>query len=288
MFLFCRICNKMPSEKFYKHLNSCHRIKLQDYFSDHPDQKIDYEKERREPWNKGLTEKDHPSIARYAQASRDYCNQKEIRQKLSDRMKQRYAKGDILDKETRRIVVKKGSDAWVKKIKDSSLEEKKVILAAFTSAGNKAQAEKRSSLTPEDYEHLYPWAKGKAAYHDCDFCKNQIIAWFGGKPRPKKRFCNKECFNNYLQKHPNYSISHTYRHIFHSEKMQTEYYLQSQLEYFLAVVLEESSQIKSWCTTPFVIPYLFDNKNRKYYLNFLVNGVDLVEVKSKYVFNMSP
>lgn len=284
----CRICQKVPVDKFYRHLNSCHKKKLGEYFFQFPDQREEYSQEKGQVWNKGQTKESHPSVAKYAQSVKEWACQDEVRRQQSERMRDRYSGGDILDKATRQRVVRAGSQGWVNRLQSSTLEETRQLLSNFTTAGNLAQAEKRSDLTPSDYERLYPWAKGKAAYHHCESCDKQMIVWFGGKPRPKKRFCGRPCFDEYMRRHPHYLLSCIKGQYFYSAKMGAEFYLHSRLEFWAATLMEGSAKVASWCTPPFVIPYLFEDRKRKYYPDFLINGKHVIEVKSSYVYSMTP
>lgn len=278
----CKICNKEIDKKFYRHLNSNHRMKKGDYLSRFPEQEDEYNQQKPVVWNKGLTAKDNSSVAKYTEAIREYSRRPEVRQKQSDRMKLRYAHGDILDAKTRARVVKSGNDGWIRKLKDASDEERKELLKAFTTAGNKSQKEKRHLLTPEDYNRMYPFAKGVARYHNCDYCGKQKIAWFGGKPRPKKRFCDEKCYQDYCFLHPSHTLPKTAT-MYYSTKMETEFCLRSKLELWLAQLFDNDKRVASWCTPPFHIKYEWLGKQRRYYPDFLVSGKYVIEVKSDYV-----
>ena len=283
--MLCKLCGKEIPSQFYRHLNGNHKITNSKYFNLFPEQKQEYERQKKPSWNKGLTAKDHPSIAKYAKCSKEYSNKQEVRDERSRRMKQRYAKGDILTLEQRMQVVKIGSDAWVKKITSVSDVERKELLKNFTTAGNVAQAEKRDLLTPEDYERLYPFAKGKARWYNCDQCGKKMIAWFGGKPRARKRFCNKDCWNSYQMLHPHYGFPHT--RPYYSTKMGVEFHLHSSLEEWFAILCDKSNNVVSWSTVPFNIRYEFGDKRAKYYPDFFVNQHIVFELKSYYFFKMN-
>jgi hypothetical protein len=283
--MICKICDRDVSDKFYRHLNSSHKMKKGDYLKMFPDQQEEYDDQVPENWNKGLTKGDHPSIAKCADSIREYSRRPEVRKKRSKQLKARYLKGDILDSETRARVVKAGSDGWVKRIKNADDEERKLLLENFTKAGNDVQNEKRHLLTPEDYNRLYPFAKGVARYHGCEYCGKQMIAWFGGKPRPKKRFCNQLCCHEFIKENPFYVYSHNVKR-FYSSKMRTEFCLRSKLELWVAELFEKDDRINSWCTPPFHISYEWEGKSRRYYPDFFTNEKFVIEVKSDYIRRM--
>jgi hypothetical protein len=290
--MFCKLCNKEIEKRFGPHINghriNGRRVNVEFYLELFPEQNEEYKKHRSKPnWNKGLTKFDHPSIMKYAIKSKEYHNKPEIKEKMSKMLKERYEKGDILTPEKRRYVVKVGSDAWVKKVKNSTFEERKEMLGNFVKAGNEAQKKRREFLTPEDYEKLYPFAKGKAAYYNCDFCSKQMIAWFGGKPRPRLRFCDKECWHKYQALHPNYVFSSNTRW-YYSEKMAVEFCLHSLYELWFAELLDNNNDVLNWSTTPYVIYYEFEGRKRRYFPDFLVNGKYLIEIKSDYIFKLGP
>ena len=281
--MICKICGKEIENKFYLHVNG-HRLKNKEYFVRFPEQIEEFKKQRTPQWNKGQTKENNSTIKSIADAVKIYCSSKEVRKERSQRMKKRYENGDILTKEQRESVVKKGSDAWVAKIKNATQEERVTLLEAFTTAGNQAQQERRHMLTPADYERLYPFAKGKARYYDCNYCGKQMIAWFGGKPRHKKRFCNISCWQDYQVKHPAYGFPNT--RMYYSNKMDTEFCLHSKLEELIAKILDESNKIENWSTIPFYIKYNLNGKDRRYYADFLINGKIILEVKSGYFFDL--
>lgn len=282
--MICNICGRYVEGKFYVHLNSNHRMKIGEYFSKFPNQKDEYESQKKIGWNKGLTKNDHPSIAKMAASIKEHTNTPSVRKERSERLKKRYSKGDILSPKQRAKVIRAGNKGWVQKVKLATVEERNRMLANFVKAGNKAQENNRNDLTPEDYERLYPWAKGKARFHHCDFCDRKMIVWFGGKPRPKLRFCNADCWRQYRELHPEYCFP--YGEWFYSSKMEMEFYLHSNYEKWFALMLDGSASVVSWHTTPFVIWYEWLGKKRRYYPDFLVNGHYLVELKSGYVSNV--
>ena len=237
--MICKLCQKEVPNKFYLHLNSFHKSNKKKYLLQFPEQKEEYDKQISASWNKGLTAKNHPSIARYAEKIKKYSNLPEVKKNRSDNLKNRYvaADGDILDKEKRARVVKIANNAWVNKVKNSNNLERKLLLENFTTAGNKAQSDKRHLLTPDDYNRIYPFAKGLAGYCNCENCGKQIIAWFGGKPRPKKRFCDSNCYNDYLLKNPAYCLPKSC-FLYHSKKMNIEFVLISKLELLFAELLD--------------------------------------------------
>ena len=183
--------------------------------------------------------------------------------------------------EQRAKVVKAGNDGWVCKVKKSSFEERRKILKNFSAAGNRALSNIRKFSTPEDYMKWCPTAKGFARYHNCDQCGQQMIAWFGGKPRPRKRFCNRLCFSLFQQEHPHYCYPHNC-HMFYSTKMRTEFCLRSKLEVWFAELLEEEPKVTSWQVPHFFVPYEYCGKQHKYFPDFLVNEKYLLELKSGF------
>lgn len=284
--MLCKICNKNIDEKFYLHLNRSHKIKKQDYLDKFPEQQSEYDNQiPKENWNKGLTKENNSSVAKGAEKLKQYCNTEFAKNKRSKIMKKLYKNGDLLDKETRLRVVKSATKGWVDKVKNSSLEERKNILFNFINAGNEAQKEYRKNRTPEDYQRLYPWAKGVAVNLDCSFCGKSMISWLGGKPRPKRRFCNNDCKYNYQRLHPNYFLAEIGER-FYSEKMGTEFFLRSNLEIWFASLLEKSDKILSWSTVPFPIIYNYENSSFRYFADFFINGKILLELKSGYIFNL--
>jgi hypothetical protein len=281
--LQCKICGKEVESKFGAHING-HKTTLDNYFNKFPSERILYKKP--EAWNKGLNKETSESVKKYAEKIKEYANKKEVRKEKSDRLKARYTKGDILSKEDRKRVIKLGSEGWVKKVKAASLEQRREILHQFVTAGNEAQVLKREKLTPEDYQRLYPWAKGKARWHNCDFCETKMICWFGGKPRPKKRFCNQSCWLNYIKEHPFYVLSQS-GHRFFSQKMSTEFFIRSKLEEYFCMYFDKTETIKEWLVSPFFIEYEFEGKKCKYFPDFFVNRKEIIEVKSDYVARMN-
>lgn len=201
-------------------------------------------------------------------------------------MKERYKKfGHLMTQEQLDNFHRSGSKAWANKVKNASFEERKELLKNFTDAGNKAQQENRKNLTPKDYERLYPWASGNAQYYNCDFCNTQMICWFGeklGKPRPKKRFCDKNCYSKYLEQNPDYGLKGCKSTMFYSSKMNQVFRLLSSYETKFASILESSDQVFSWYSTPLIIYYYYNGKRRRYYPDFLVNDKFLIEIKSSY------
>lgn len=295
--MLCKLCEKEIEKEFYRHLNSYHSIKspfshnrkngrmtMKRYFELFPEQREEYEKQKKGSWNKGLTKETNSTIAKMAITLKEHCSQEYVRSQRSERMKKRYEFGDIMSPENRAIVVKKGSDGWVRKLKSLSYNDRKEVLKNFTTAGNLAQQERRAFLTPEDYERLYPIAKGKARYYNCDDCGKQMIAWFGGKPRPKKRFCDNLCWSNYRIKHAYSSKGKGTIIYYHSKKMNVEFCLRSKLERNIAEIFDESNVVNSWSTTPFHIEYYYLEKKRRYYPDFFFNSKFVLEVKSTYIF----
>lgn len=283
--MICKICQKSFDKKFGGHVNTSHKMNLTEYFKKFPDQELIYNDQKPVVWNKGLTKETNESVAKYAEAIKIHTNTSEVRKRRSDSMFARYKDGDFLTTEQRAICSKKGSDGWVKKVKEATQEERTKMLANFTTAGNEAQNKRRELLTPEDYQRLYPFAKGKAQYYNCDHCQKQMIAWFGGKPRPKRRFCNVDCFRNYLILHP--YVNFPKASLFYSSKMNVEFYLRSKLEIWFANYLDECDQVETWSTTPFSIKYEYNGRMAKYYPDFLVNSKYLIELKSKYIYDLA-
>jgi hypothetical protein len=283
--MICRICNKEVPDKFYRHLNSSHKIKKIQYLEMFPEELEEYKNQVPDIWNKGKTKESDKRIASIAKKIKDYSNQAHVKKNRSENMKKAYEKGDILTPESRKKVVKIASNAWVDKVKSASPEERKKILFAFTSAGNAEQKKLREHRTPADYQRLYPFAKGKAKYGNCAFCDKQIIIWVGGKPRPKLRFCSNECNNNYRKVHPNYVFNNTGRP-YYSKKMNCEFFLRSRLEMWLSELLDDCSYVKSWFATPCSIDYNYDGKIKKYFPDFLINEKFLLELKSLYVYQI--
>jgi hypothetical protein len=284
--MFCNLCNKNIDGKFYKHLNSSHKTTKENYLQKFPEQREEYFNQIECVWNKGLTKESNEKLALLSENLKSYCNQDHIKKKYSFLMKERYKNGDILTPEQRTIVSKKGSEGWVQKLKSVSEEEKRNLLKNFTTAGNEKQKEIRKNRTPEDYMRIYPFAKGKACYGNCGFCNNQIIIWVGGKPRPKKRFCDSVCFANYCEQHPGYVLSQTGK-VYHSFKMNCEFYLRSNLENWMAEILDESNIVNSWAASPLKIKYEYNGSKFNYFPDFLVNEKHIIEIKSKYVFSLS-
>jgi len=280
--VICKICGRDVQEKFYLHLNSCHKMKKCDYLAQFPEQNLEYDAQKPPVWNKGLTAGVNSSVAKIAVDIKNYCNQPNVRQFRSDGLRTRYDRGDILSIETRAKVVKSASNGWIQKLKLSNDDERRSLLQKFTTAGNEAQKLRRDSLTPDDYNKLYPFAKGIARYHNCDHCGKQIIAWFGGKPRPQKRFCNQGCWFDFLRQNPFYVYKNNVIR-YYSQKMKVEFCLRSKLELWLAELFDEEPAIKCWCTTPFWIDYEWLGRPRRYYPDFFVNENCVIEVKSDYV-----
>lgn len=278
----CKLCDKEVERKFSSHLNSNHKTTKKKYLEMFPEQAQEYMNQIPDVWNKGLTENDHPSIKKYSNSMREFKRNPEERERQSNVLKKRYELGDILDKDTRAKVVKSGSDGWVKRLKESSDIEKKELLSKFTTAGNEAQNSKRHLLTPDDYNKRCVLAKGVARYHDCDFCGKQMIKFFGGKPRPNKKFCNKDCYAEFLFKNQFYVLKNTTKPYF-SEKMSTMFCLRSNLELWFAKILDRSDFVDSWQANPFCINYEWIGKKRRYYPDFLVNNKYVLELKSDYI-----
>ena len=195
---------------------------------------------KRIPWNKGLNKYNNKTMAIIAEKVKKSYDKKR-RKEYSDKLKEKYKNGDILTPEKRRKVILCGSKAWANKVKNASLEERKKILFNFITAGNNAQKERRKHLTPEDYQRLYPFAKGIAKYYNCDNCGKKVIKWFGGKKRSNKRFCCRKCYTDFLRKNPSYGINNKKQILFYSKKMLCHFKLLSSLEKYIANILEESN-----------------------------------------------
>lgn len=283
--MFCKLCNVEVSKKFYRHLNSSHKMKKKDYLTLFPEQIDEYKNQVPALWNKGKTKHSDERVARYAQKIAQHTSQDHIREERSRRMKRLYENGDILSPEKRAEVVKKGSQAWVKRVKSASFEERRLLLKNFTDAGNKKIQEIKDSRTPEDYMRIFPTAKGKAQYGNCAECGKHMIIWVGGRPRPKQRFCNKLCQTEYQIKHPFYTMSHIGQSFF-SSKMKCEFFLRSNLELWFAENLEAHDLVTEYGVAPVAIPYVYNGKQRLYYPDFMVNSRHLIELKSGYVFSL--
>jgi hypothetical protein len=282
----CNICNKQILKCFGSHLNVCHKVNCSTYFQENPEQLEDYKKMKPVAWNKGMTKENNPVVARIADKIKNHTQQDHIRKERSERLKKLYEeRGDIVTPEQRIQIIKSGSDGWVKKINSCSQEEKNKLLANFVSAGNNAQKEKRHLLTPEDYQERYPWALGKAKYHECDNCSKEIIIWLGGRPRPKKRFCSNDCRKEYQRKHPFYVFSDIGTP-FYSSKMKCEFYLRSNYEIWFAEQLDKQECVDFWSSANLTIPYFYEDKERKYYPDFTVNENTIIEIKSSYTYAM--
>lgn len=281
--MICRLCNKEIPAKFSQHLNSCHKMKKAEYLNLFPDQTLEWKQQIPEAWNKGKTKKTDARIAQAAVKLVAHTNQEHIRHERSTRMKKLYENGDFLTPEQRASVVKRGSDAWVKKVKEASFEERKLLLKNFTDAGNKKIQEIKDQRTPEDYMRICGNAKGKAQYGNCSECGKQIIIWVGGRPRPKQRFCDRVCQTAYQVKHPFYTMSNIGQSFF-SKKMNCEFFLRSCLEKWFADHLEQNDKINSWGVAPVAISYVYQGKKHLYYPDFVVNSKFLIEVKSGYVY----
>lgn len=279
----CLICNKELSMTLYKHLNYSHKTTISNYLDRFPQQRAEHEASKKPCWNKGKTKENDETVASIAKQVKEYCSREEIRTERSQRLYRLYReRGDIVSAEDRARIIRSGSSGWQRKLANATPEERKELLKNFTSAGNLAQEKKRDSLTPADYERLYPWALGKARYHTCDGCNKQHIAWYGGKPRPKKRFCSKECSSNYWASRPESKLRGG-SIVYFSSKMNMEFYLYSKLEQAFAQLFDEEPSVQKWSTCPFYIEYEYYGKNCKYFPDFLVNNKYLVETKSDYV-----
>jgi hypothetical protein len=242
---------------------------------------------KRIPWNKGLNKYNNKTMAIIAEKVKKSYDKKR-RKEYSDKLKEKYKNGDILTPEKRRKVILCGSKAWANKVKNASLEERKKILFNFITAGNNAQKERRKHLTPEDYQRLYPFAKGIAKYYNCDNCGKKVIKWFGGKKRSNKRFCCRKCYTDFLRKNPSYGINNKKQILFYSKKMLCHFKLLSSLEKYIANILEESKWIKTWSANSICIQYVDKNKKkRRYYPDFFFNDKYILEVKSNYVENIN-
>lgn len=285
--MFCKICEKDIEGKFYLHVNNYHK-NLKEYFLLFPEQEDEYKKNKPNVWNKGLTALENDSIKKYSLKIKEYSNREDVKEKRSNLMKKRYLEdGDIIPKEERLIYSKLASSAWVAKIKNSTFEERKKLLKNFTTAGNEKQSELRKNYTVEDYKRLYPFAKGEFVLSTCDFCKSKLIVLKGGKKRPSKNFCDKDCYAKFLIEHPNYCLGGCNRIDYFSSKMNKNYTLLSNLEFYIAKILDNSDYVENWCVCPHIIEYEFEGKIRKYYPDFLINNKIILEVKSSYIFTLS-
>jgi hypothetical protein len=283
--MLCKICGRDISGKFYLHLNGSHKMRKDDYLQMFPEQAAEYDGQvPKQAWNKGLTKHTHPSVARCAEQAAVYSRREDVRIFRSEHMKQRYEGGDIVDSATRARIVEAGTHGWVKKIQSASEEERRKLLFAFTRAGNARQEELRATRTPEDFQKLYPWAKGIATWGSCYGCGKQMIIWLGGKPRPKRRFCSSECCVEYRKKHPYFTFETGMR--YYSTKMETEFYLRSNLEVWFAETLDACEKVRGWIASPCSIEYGLNGKTRTYHPDFLVDGYWLMELKSGYVYSI--
>jgi hypothetical protein len=288
--MVCKVCGAeaVSALSLCRHLRKKHEMVVGDYLEAYPDQRADYELNRKPAWNKGLTKESSASVRKYSKKLKEICNSAQVRQERSNRLKKRYENGDILDKETRSRVARAGSDGWVKKISRCNEAERGELLRHFTSAGNAAQEVLRQSLRASDYQKLYPWGLGTAIDSHCAWCGKFRVRWEGGstsRPRPKLVFCDKECHGKYKADHPGYGLGGK-RIPYFSTKMNTEFGLQSRLELHVATLLDESSKVGCWQYTPVCIPYNWSGRDRKYYPDFLVNEKVVLEVKSDYVFGV--
>ncbi len=293
--LQCRICKKEIHEKFGGHLNTHHKTNLTEYFEKNPDQKEEYEKMKKPHWAKGLTKETDPRVALIAMKQKEYCNDPEIKQERSERLKNLYEeRGDILTPKQRAKAVKSGNDGWIKKLDSMTPEEIKSKLKSFTDAGNEAQRRLRetrnpSTMTSEEWMKKYPFGLGVAVKETCENCGEIYFRWEGGKPRPIKKLCSEKCKKEFRKKNPNISHRQWYKKImYQSSKCEYEFYLDSNLELALAIHFDKIDEIKKWIHCPMAIPYVWNNKNRNYYPDFLINDKHLVEVKSSYIKNSQP
>jgi len=276
----CLLCKSIVIN-LGKHLNLRHKKNLTYYFDKFPDQKSIYALSKRPSWCKGKTKYTDPTVSKIAQKMKVFSNQDAIKEQRSKRLKERYKYGDILSPEQRKKAVEAGSKAWVNKFFSFSKDERDKIISNLSKKGNESQAFKRHLHTPEDFMRLYPWSKGTACWYPCDFCKKNFIAWFGGKDRAKKRFCNAECWKKYRVEHHNYTFPKRFR--YYSKVSNLEFILASNLEKAFAQLLDENN-IK-WTTPNFYINYFFEGKKLKYYPDFFVDGKTLIELKSNYTYN---
>lgn len=287
--MICKICGNDINKAFGIHINK-HRWNLKKYFEQYKEQYEEYVSLLpKHAWNKGLTKETNKSVKKCADAIKEYSTRQESRKKQSDYMKERYKKGDILDEETRKKVAKAGSDGWVKKIKESTPEEKNKLLEKFIEAGirgRKTVSENKKIRTPETCKKYYPFALGEPRYHNCDYCKNEMIIWFGGRPRPKKRFCSYICHASYRKEHPYYHFENCGKY-YYSQKMNTEFYLRSNYEIWVADIFEKEDLVENYISCPFKIPYIHNENTRMYFPDFIVNKKYLIEVKSNYVFELN-
>ena len=287
--MICKLCGEDIEKSFARHVRKHQGTKKCEYLTQFPEQASEWEAMKQPNFWKGKTKDNDPGMAAIAAKIKKATSQPHVRKQRSERLKERYKQGGgyITDKETRVRSATIASKAWVAKLAGMTQEERTEALQLFVTAGNEAQKKLRESYTPEDYMRKYPFAKGVARWYNCDQCGQQMVAWFGGKKRSKKRFCNQECYLKYVEDHPGYSISNSRKIQFYSTKMGIEFTLLSKLEEWIAKLLDESPKVSEWCTTPFVIRYTdVKNKVRKFYPDFFINSKVLLEVKSDFVYNL--
>ncbi len=285
--MYCKWCQKETEKTLGKHLNFSHKKTLQEYFECFPEDKEIYKKTIKPCWCKGMTKETNPVVAKIAEQIKEFSNRPEMKKARSESMKERYKNGDILTPEQRARVVKIGSDAWVKKVKEATQEERNLLMKPFTDAGNDSQNSRRPSLTLEDYTRLYPFAKGEFVHKPCSNCSTPVITCDGGSRKSARslyNFCSDKCKDEFTILHPNWQLGKKITYF--SIKNNKEIFLLSNLEKIIAQVLDESTVIKTWDVCPFIINYKFKGKKRKYYPDFIIDNKVILEVKSDYVFGL--
>jgi len=162
------------------------------------------------PWNKGLTEVEHSSIGIYSQHTRQRMTTEQERQKRANKNREMWMNGQFRSANVVQLADARAK--WVQKIQSMSKADRKITLASFVEAGNRAQAviRARHLNDVEWFKHKYPWASDPILV-ECDKCSTKFIQTINRRRSCGLNFCSPRCWLLYRQQitHPNYIINPT-------------------------------------------------------------------------------
>jgi len=277
----CKICNKSIMSVNQSHLK-VHNIKIEDYFVMFPEEK----KNQGDPaWNRGLNKENSEFVKKNANALSEFLNKPEQVKKRSEQNKKMWQDGVF---KTDVELCLENNKKWVKKVKEASVDERRILLANFVKSGNNKQKEIRNEnkLNLDFHKKKYTWSKN-VCKKNCIQCGLEYISTLN----KAKHFCSNMCYLNYIEtheydefikhwinKHPNWTRKKKY----FSEKYNTEYTIDSSYELDF-IKWCEINGIKSLVKYRPIIKYVFNNKIKKYYPDFLINDDFIVEIKANSI-----
>ena len=153
--MLCKLCNKEIVKRFGIHLNGHHKSwNLKKYFEHFPEQKLMYIENKTPNWAKGKNKNTDSRLKDLSLKLKEYNASPDIRNKKSQNLKDRYAKGDILNHETRVRVTKCASDGWLNRLNRASEEEKKELLKPMHEGAKNNKRKTFQHLELEEYMNV--------------------------------------------------------------------------------------------------------------------------------------